>query len=292
MEVSILLDYVRTRRGTASRRSVYEAARLCADAGFHFVEYTPSLTDADWRAVAREDAAALSKAGVEVEQVCAPVDRYDTELLHRTFEAAAILGARYVIIRADIIQKPEDRYENEMRTRAVQCFTPEIEFARAHGLKAAFENLYEKDLDATLLSEAHDETRNGDIRRYTVCTEELLRLIESFGDDTVGCCWNFGYAQLVYERIKSAKELAKLAGHVLCTHVSDNYPKWNKPLRIAPFMGDNHWEEQMAVLRETGFQGKLTLDPIFGAMPDELIPLELEWQRATVGYLAKLFEAR
>ncbi len=286
MELCMSLNYLlKTRTGEAPR-SHEAAARLCATAGFRFVDYTPNLHADDWRERALRDRETLDAAGIAVEQTHAPFNRYGSydpdefgRLFARAFEASALMGAKYVVVHADEY-RVTDRYDpREIEGYEYESLAPHVDFAAKHGLTMAIENLFE---DNARTCGAVDGKS-----RFTSRLDELLGLIDRFGAPSVGCCWDFGHAHCAFGngQLDAMRRAARL---IRCTHVHDNY--YGRDLHLMPFLGEIDWEAHMACLREAGYAGKLSFEFVYGRFPGALLPFWLETLRRTGDHLIALYD--
>ena len=273
MELSINLDYLRRQRHTQTLRPLETVAAWCAQAGFRYLDYSGEYARDDWQAEAYRQREALDAAGLSVEQTHAPFNRYGSyepalfaEYYRRAFETSRILGAKYVVVHADEY-RPAGRYdEQQILSYTCDFLAPWVDFAAKNGLVVAVENLFE--------DKAFPEIDGKN--RYTARVEELLAVIERFHTPEVGCCWDFGHARCAFgDGMLDA--LRQAAPYLVCTHVHDNNHREDQ--HLLPFLGEIDWEAHMALLREHGYQGKLSFEFVYGRIPDALIPSCLETAR-------------
>ena len=76
MKLGIDLGYVMKGRGGALR-TVEEAVKLCADAGFDCLDYVSDYKRGDWQTNTLREREIIERAGLFVEQSHAPYNRYD-----------------------------------------------------------------------------------------------------------------------------------------------------------------------------------------------------------------------
>ena len=284
MKLGIDLGYVMKGRGGALR-TVEEAVKLCADAGFDCLDYVSDYKRGDWQTNTLREREIIERAGLFVEQSHAPYNRYDrapVELfgaeMRRSFEVAALLGARHMVVHADEYTPVDHWNPEEIAAQMYEFYAPLVEFAGAHNMDVAFENLFEdhcfKEIDGC--------------SRYCSRVEEILCLLERFKGAPVSCCWDFGHAKCAYGTDKMLGALEKAAPHVSCTHVHDNY--YGHDLHILPFMGETDWEAHMALLKRQGYQGQMTFEFVYGRFPDALMPAFMTMAAQTGRYLIDLFD--
>lgn len=268
MELSVSLSYFKKTREGEEKRSFAQALQICLDAGFRYFDYTPGYKEEGWEKTAVCELAMIKEAGAAVEQSHAPFNRYGAygtwedfhPLFHRSFEAAAAVGARYIVVHADEY-RVEDRFDpDEIAAFAYDYLAPEVEFAVKHGMKVAVENLFEEGFGKYVDGRS----------RYASKVEEVITIIEKFHDPAVCCCWDFGHAACAYGH-DGMLDALKIAGkYVECTHVHDNY--YGKDLHLLPFLGNIRWEEHMAYLGQIGYGGKLSYELGYGCLPENLLP--------------------
>lgn len=284
MKLGVDLSYVMKKRD-GGQRAVREAVRLCADAGFEVLDYVSDYRCGDWRENALREREIIEQAGLFVEQSHAPFNRYNRAPveqfgaeMRRAFETAALLGARHMVVHADEYTPVAHWNAGEIADRMYEFYAPLVEFAGAHNMDVAFENLFED----------HCFEEVDGRSRYCSRVEEILCLMERFEDAPVSCCWDFGHAQCAFGREHMLKALEKAAPRVTCTHVHDNY--YGHDLHILPFMGEIDWETHMALLKKQGYQGQLTFEFVYGRFPDALMPAFMTMAAQTGRCLIGLFE--
>ncbi|MBR3691836.1 MAG: sugar phosphate isomerase/epimerase [Clostridia bacterium] len=262
MHLSVNATYFK-KRINAPDRTVEEALRLCAEGGFrHF----------DLSCEDREEAARLGEFcalhGLSVGQSHIPYNRYKKadygEFSARMMQAAACaaeMSSPILVVHGDEFDFGAQEFTLE-RGLAFnrRLFSPLVDFAAKKGMRVAFENVF--------LEEKHKDTY-----RFCAKTEELMSLVESFPADLVGICWDSGHAMMSYGDGHIAA-LSEVAHRVIATHIHDNYSA--RDLHLPPFMGRCNWPAFMDALRGGGYEGNLSLELHYGAMPEDI---SLEWVR-------------
>lgn len=263
--LSTNLDYIMSARFGGTGTSAAEAAKLCLDAGFRVVDYSPDIRRDDWKERVTQDAAAIRALGMDISQTHAPFNRYTkfpTEVFHehldRHFQAALILGVPRTVVHGNEYGLFPNGYDRKPAgDYAYEILAPHVEYALKHGLGVAVENLQEG------RSFPEESTR----LNYTAETEEVLELIHRFNDPLVTCCWDFGHAHVAYDS-RMLDELKKVGPLLSCTHIHDNY--YQQDLHLPPFMGDIDWKSHMRYLRESGYAGDITFEMVYGHIPAEM----------------------
>lgn len=214
----------------------------------------------DWMDRAKKFAENTSALGYRFCQSHAPYSRflyenieYYREMTRRSIEIAAILGAPCIVIHPELRDfRTQDYDHGAAFARAKEFYLPFAELASRLGVRLAVENLF-------------------DFKRrwnYGATVEEQIEFIEALGgSDTVGACWDFGHAHVMYGDEDSEK-LRQLGSRVICTHVHDNSQA--KDLHLPPYLGEIDWDRQMKALADTGYRGELNLEIKVAKLPPEL----------------------
>ena len=250
------------------------------------MDYSPICHGDAWEADVCREREILERAGLAVEQTHAPFNRYGfysaeefPERFRRLFVASRILGAKAVVVHADEY-RPIGRYDvREALTFTYEFLAPYVEYAAKHDLIVAVENLCEDFYPAYPQIDGKS--------RFTSRLEELLGVIERFHSPAVGCCWDFGHANLAFGREGMGAALAQALPYVCCTHVHDNYQ--GRDLHLPPFFGEIDWARQMALLKQGGYAGKLSFEMVYGVFPETLLPMWLQNLCATGEALKAMF---
>lgn len=289
MQLSMSLNYLRKQRKTNELRSLEESARLCRNAGFEHVDFSPEYRADDWKEQAYHAREVLDRLGIAVEQTHAPFNRYGTypeelfpEYYRRLFEASNIVGAKYVVVHADEYRTVDHYDPEEIMNFAYDYLAPHVDYAARHNMVVAIENVFE---DVVARCPQIDGKS-----RFTSRIDELKGIIEKFNTPSVGCCWDFGHAKCAFGNDRMLDALKEVGQYLRCTHVHDNY--YGKDLHLMPFLGEIDWESHMQYLKEIGYSGKLSFEFVYGRFPDKLLPVWLDGVRTVGEYLIDLYEGR
>ena len=264
---SVFASFLRNKR-TGDRRSADECVRICAEAGFAEIDYSPDFSRDDWMSEAGSAAEASAKYGVKITQCHAPYNFYKKEpldrftaLLDRAAAGAHILGVKDLVFHFDEYHPaPGKRFDGEKALeRVYEVLSPAIEKTVSYGINAALENTFE------------DHYRVGPDERSHLCAEieELEAAIDMFKDERVTCCWDFGHAHLQFGAEQAAM-IRRMGKRITCTHAHDNY--YGKDLHLMPFYGQLDWETLIPALASCGYNGSLAFEAGYGRFPDELLP--------------------
>ena len=251
MEYGINIDFFRSKIG------IEKAAPLIAQAGFTKLDYTPVRDSEQWENELCEAQKIFEANGLCPHQTHAPFNRYGKhgsnflQYLDQTAEATERLGAKFMVIHGDEFDFENLTYSTE-RALAYNhdLFLPYVERAARNGYKIAFETVFE----------------DWDRPRFSAKAEDLLALIRSFDSESAVCCWDFGHANIAFK--KQAPEHIKTFGSLIqCTHLHDNTGRDSHQL---PLTGVIDWKTTMDALRDTGYNGVLSVEYSHGNMPEYL----------------------
>lgn len=281
MEQAINLEFVQIRRGTEEKRSVTEALDLCREAGFMRLDFLTDVQTPDYLEQAKKAREVIDARGMKVIQSHCPFFRYGEnglakfkEFAPKAVEAAAILGAEFLVLHADEYRSGGafDAAESLRQTR--EYLNPVIDLCVAKGVRPAIENLFE------------DQYGGPGRSRYTSEAEEVVAVIESFPGSGIGCCWDSGHHNVSFGEEKFFEKLNILAPYIVCTHMHDN--KYGKDMHKPAFFGTIDWEKVMEILKNAGYQGDFSWEFVYERMPDALYKEYLHFMHSIGEYLCKL----
>lgn len=166
------------------------------------------------------------------------------EMIRRSILACARLGIKWAVVRP-LTDTVNGEFDNTVNLASNHAFYEQyVTLAEQSGVGLAFENMPEFSLTETM-------------RRYCSTPEELIDLVDSFGSDAVGICWDFGHAHSILRDHPAALRL--IGSRLKAVHARDNKPTVDA--HLIPFIGGNiKWEVLMPVLTEIGYTGDFVLD--------------------------------
>lgn len=250
-----ILDYVPDRQEPIP---VEECLRRCSQAGYKVMDMNfcdqsgkgRPLTKYNWKDWVNQVGEAAQKYGITFSQshtlfynVCDYTIKEreeNEELVRRAIIGSGMLGVKWIVIHAGTANESGYSFRESMK-RNHEYFLPHIELAKKYNCGIAIENLPEND------------RKN---REFAAAVEELLELVDSFDDSSVGICWDFGHAHLTDE--DQEKSLKSIGQRLKATHVADNHRNFDE--HLAPFYGTIDWYPLMKVLTEIKYAGDFTFE--------------------------------
>lgn len=200
------------------------------------------------------------KLGVTVNQtharndfICLSKEEFKVQLV-KIVNVSKILGADAIVVHADTYNEHNFDF-NRMVDYIYDVYAPMVEEAKKQNIKIAMETLFEY-------------APYGARKRFSSYIEELDAIVSKFNDPAVGICWDFGHAKVSYEE-KQFDYMKMVGSKIISTHVHDNV--YEKDLHSMPFLGNTDWELGMKTLKEVGYNGDLTLELVYGCLPNELL---------------------
>ena len=91
---------------------------------------------------------------------------------------------------------------------------------------------------------------------YSSNFEDLQTLVDSFGDENLGICWDTGHANMMC--FDQAEAIKTLGTRIKCTHIHNNFRRTDD--HLPPDSGNIPWDKVMAAFKEIGYQGAFTLE--------------------------------
>lgn len=247
------------------RASIIESMDLCYASGFRVLDAnfcaagnpksSSPLVFSDWEQRIYDIRNHAEKLGVTFVQSHSPYNsnlwsataaptaesrEWFIESNRRSIIASAMLGVKWVVTHAqtDTLNEEWDNAQN-IKTN-LEFYAWQIELAKKHGIGIAIENMAEFEPQKIK-------------RRYTASVSELIELIDVINDPSVGACWDFGHAQMVYKN--QVSPLKKLGSRLKATHVQENNGIADS--HLIPFIGGNtKWIEILHALKEINYMGE------------------------------------
>lgn len=233
-----------------------QALTAIARAGFDCVDYSyfqtekyPEILGDDFRAYAKKIRGMMDSLNLTCGQAHAPygfsfcneMRESDPEfrLILRSMEAAAILGAPYIVVHP--VLSPVYVDMPEYNARFFQALEP---YCGKFGIRIAIENIFDREPAGRCMGRFGTPERMGD-------------LISRLSPDSFAVCLDTGHAAVTgvnpedFIRAMGADRLRVLHLQDTCLLDDDH---------MLPLLGDQPWEPVCKALAETGYQGDLSLE--------------------------------
>lgn len=227
--------------------------KLLRDTGYDAIDMSyyqkacPAFLGEDYREKAYELKEALQKYGMTCNQAHAPTDRFFTlpqddscpeyVRLKRSIESAAILGIPHIVVEGAEVGKPHASYKNLEHNCA---FYRRLEpLCEKHGIAVAIENL------------------KGSFTYPDLINEALHRLDSPWFKTVVDVGHSWVRAEL--QPGDFIRQLDR--GSVCGLHIQDTHGiRRGLDEHLLPWMAEIDFEDLMLALKETGYEGDLTLE--------------------------------
>ena len=200
------------------------------------------------------------------------------QLQQRSLECCRRLGAHTCVLHPETVPGRVDYYDASIQAN-YDYFAPLLEQLKGMGMKLALENMCDYGIAPR--------------RKFGAYPRELVELLERFGDESIGVCWDFEHADIMEQ--DQVQCLRILGRHLLATHVSDTYSKTDNTLmHVLPLTGTIRWEEVMPVLPEIGYDGDFAFEVhnYMNRLPDPLADTALRLAYQVGEYLMSLADQK
>ena len=303
-ELSIATGIAEFYRGGTAMREIKDALSGLADVGFRCFDLSlcyPNrkehfLCGDDWEAKLEALAEFAAERGFTFGQCHLPFPKLSSmqldpdykdpsftdwvkELTRRGIIAASRLRIPYAIVHP--LTWTDSLYRTEVNlARNHEFFDPFVEQGLAAGVALTFETM-------------RPDTIHWRVpHRYCQSHEELIGLVDSFGDPRIGICWDTGHVNHAMENQPAALRDAGARVHAL--HLNDNHYN-NRDEHYLPFMGKVDWDGVIDALADIDYRGTLNYEvgPSVKTAPPDLQPVF--WQTAyrnAAGFRNLLEDAR
>lgn len=272
MKLSINNSYF-FKKEDGARRSIEETFELIKTLGFDAVDIGFCSPDPFENIIYRENSLKEAERirkfaddiGLSIDQAHARFDykRGTHEQFIKdnndTVDVSEILGVKTIVVHGDTyFEKRGIQDTNEVLTKVYDTFAPMVERTAGSDIKVAFENLFD---DGRAPHHLHC--------RFCSRFDELMLLVDKFGTDKVGVCWDFGHARCGIGEEFALDYLEKVGDKLIATHVHDNV--CHEDTHSFPYMGGTDWTRALEILKKIGYRGSFTFELVYGAFPEELL---------------------
>ncbi len=167
-----------------------------------------------------------------------PYHDFMTESNLRIIRGTAMLGGKWVVIHP--MNLPGESLYDPRRAKeaALRNIAPYVEEAKKRGVGIALENMVDF---------------RGNRRRY--CggdIYELIDLVDTVNDPSVGICLDTGHANI--DGVEPAAAILAIGKRLKATHINDNHAG-NVDEHLLPYFGTVDWQKTLKALKEIGYDG-------------------------------------
>lgn len=264
-----------------------DKCRYASEAGFKHiaVNYTEILgkSEAEWQRITEDIQRILEENDLRCVQthphyydllISSEIVDEDLEFcIRQSIISSGAIGAEYCVFH------PRSSFNSAFRTsRSLEdnkkYFSEYFELALKHGTSIAAENLPIFPSQKKIMP------------FFSSVCEDLSTLVDSFNDDRVGICWDFGHANLLdYDQ---SEAIRFLGDRIRCTHVHNNFG-WRDD-HSTPDIGNIPWDKVMAAMKDIGYKGPLTLETHCWYPEGELLRSFAKHNYSCLLYLESLFK--
>ena len=269
-----------------------EGLKMIRDAGFDCVDYSFYYLPDDHiffgengAEYARELRTYLDELGLACTQAHAPFEVEDGDPFDESFtpyrkilkamEAAAILGARSIVVHAVTVRDRSADYIEDYNYEFYRTLEP---YAEKFGIQIALENLFNT-----------DRKRNTFSNRRLGTPELMNRMLARLDSEWFTVCIDLGHASMTgFEPEEFLRGV--LPGAVTALHVQDT--DYCGDRHQLPYICDLNWKEIMVALKEIGYEGDFTYETVsfINRFPKELFPTALSFAHDVGRYLIRLYD--
>ena len=278
-------------RPDGSKGSIEKCIHYCGQGGFKnmdisFLDYAnfrfPFVTD-DYLQWVDNAIQIADTYGIRFGQAHAPFYNFcdanaknkeeQDRLILRSIECASRMGVKWIAIHAGT-DYSSGRMRQSSKEKNMEYFLPVIEYAAKRNVGIAFENLWDHNIAPK--------------KRYTAMVEDLVDLVDAFGADNVGVCFDVEHA--VISGLDPVKELEVIGDRLKSAHISDCIDMAAD--HLLPFYGITDWKPFVQTLRKMGYQGDFAFEihRYTQYMPDDLVPGAVTRALEVGNYLLQISE--
>lgn len=225
---------------------------------FNFVDWVfdgSPFIDLGWETWLKDIRRRADELGLRFSQAHGPIfNKFDTSertkwltaMSHRSIEGASILGSRWVVFEPETLAGAFDRAHLEhIRRLNLEWFGALLPTAEKFDVGIAIEN------NADIF-----QLEGGVGRSYCSVPAELIELVDSFDDNSVGICWDTGHAHI--QHLDQGKAIRAMGRRLRATHIQDNDGRSDQ--HLLPFYGNIDWPAIINALKAIPYEGDLTYE--------------------------------
>ena len=167
-----------------------------------------------------------------------PLHDFHTASTLRAIKATSLVGGKWIVIHP--MNLPHDPLYNPKKAKeaAIAKLEPYINEAKKCGIGIAVENMVDF---------------RGNRRRY--CggdIYELIDLVDTINDESVGICFDTGHANI--DGVEPAAAIYEIGKRLKATHINDNHASVADE-HLLPCFGIIDWQKTVKALKDIGYDG-------------------------------------
>ncbi len=292
MKISAMTGAYYSKRGSKELQGAIPAIRRYRNLGFDTLDLTLTyigrdegeFSHDDWRERAYALKEEADRIGIKFHQAHLPfrtmkfnhADENAVALLSeatlRACEIAGICGVKWAVVHpVEKLNVPAE-FIDQHTAYNQEIYGPVIELAAKYGMGIAFENV---------------AVMAGVRPRFGCTVTDLKALCAAFPQSSVGICWDFGHANMMYGD-SQVIAIRQLGDWLKATHFADNYGLRDD--HLLPFVGSIKWEEILEALADIDYHGNMVPENVFlTRMPDELRDSAIRLQVEICEYINQLY---
>lgn len=189
----------------------------------------------------------------------------------RSIKGTAILGGKWTVMHP--VNLPHDALYDPKKAKdtAIRQLEPYIEEAKKLGVGIAVENMVDF---------------RGHRRRF--CggdIYELIDLVDTINDPSVGICFDTGHANI--GSVDTAAAIREIGSRLKATHINDNHAG-DSDEHLFPYFGNVNWSNTVKALKDIGYDGDFNYEAGSQKIPPQLYPDWLVYTAKLGRYLISL----
>lgn len=239
----------------------------CVDIDF---ESNKTMSEDEWKKASRNINRILEKADIKCTQTHLPyyflglsseiIDNSEEKRIINAIDISAEIDAEWCVCHPRTSITTNYNVSSSLKDN-YNSISKYICRAKKKGTKIAIENMPEFPL-----------LTNPRMPFYTSDYRDLITLRDSFNDEDVGICWDFGHAGLMkwelaqkgdfsqelLMRYGQENAIKEVGNRIKCTHIHNNFLLDDH--HLSPDLGKINWNKVIKVFKETGYSGALSLE--------------------------------
>ena len=170
----------------------------------------------------------------------------------RAIRATKMLGGEWMVVHPKNLPRDPLYSKEKAREANLRYLEPLIEEAKKVGIGIAVENMVD-------FGRSRRRYCGGDIY-------ELIDLVDTINDPSVGICLDTGHANLA--SVACGPAIREIGSRLKCTHINDNHGN-GKDEHLFPYFGTVDWTDTVRALKEIGYDGDFSYESGSQRIPTE-----------------------